>query len=84
MTHSSAVAAMARTTQSPVSSLWMTVWQARYLDGDAGLLPSPLRREVPRCIHQTSPRAPAVPRLSPRPSPCGLASRAERGWIARD
>jgi hypothetical protein len=34
--------------------LWITVWQARYRDGDAGRLPSPLRREVPLRIHHAS------------------------------
>jgi hypothetical protein len=40
---------------SPASrGLWISIWQARYRDGDAGRLPSPLRREVPLRIHHAS------------------------------
>lgn len=45
--------------------LWITVWQARYRDGDAGCFPSPLRREVPVRIHRHVPRNVSRPRIRP-------------------
>ena len=54
-------------TESAHCPLWITVWQARYMDGDAGLLPSPLRREVPERIHPASLPKPPVPRSGWRP-----------------
>ena len=78
MTPSRPVTAMARTTQSPVPSLWMTVWQARYRDGDAGGLPSPLRREVPGSIGQASPAGVALSPQATAASP-GVRATSPRG-----